>query len=133
MRQPFTKAAKKIAVVSTVLILSACKTAPVKQGQPEWLLNPGDGVVASCGFHIKGHYAQQECAVQRARERLAARQGVEVSSISYLNTRVKNDRSSVSMDKETLEKVNRVTVKAKVKETWYDAQRDEYYVWMFAE
>ena len=71
--------------------------------------------------------------MQRARERLAARQGVEVSSISYLNTRVKNDRSSVSMDKETLEKVKRVTVKTQVKETWYDVQRDEYYVWMFAE
>lgn len=133
MRQLFTNAAKKIAVVFTISILSSCKPVAVKQGQPEWLLNPGDGVVASCGFHIQGHYAQQECALQRARERLAARQGVEVSSISYLNTRVNNDRSSVSMDKETLEKVNRVTVKAKVKETWYDAQRDEYYVWMFAE
>lgn len=133
MRLSFANAAAKIAVISTVFIVSACQTTPVKQGQPEWLLNPGNGVVASCGFHIKGHHAQQECALQRARERLAARQGVEVSSISYLNTRVKNDNSNVSMDKETLSKVTQVTVKAKVKESWYDAQRDEYYVWMFAE
>ena len=64
MRRLFTNAAKKIAVVFTISILSSCKPVAVKQGQPEWLLNPGDGVVASCGFHIKGHYAQQECAVQ---------------------------------------------------------------------
>lgn len=123
----------KFAVVAVVFLLTACTTAPVKQGPPEWLLNPGDGVVASCGFHIKGHYAQQECAIQRARERLAAREGVEVSSISYLRTQVSNDSSRVSMDKETLEKVSKVMVKAQVKERYYDAQRDEYYVWMFAQ
>lgn len=125
--------AAKITLLISMLWLSACTSAPVKQGPPEWLLNPGDGVVASCGFHIKGHYAQQECALQRARERLAARRGVEVSSISYLNTRVRNDQQQVSLDKETLEKVTQVTVKARLRESWYDAQRDEYYVWMFAE
>lgn len=121
------------ALISGVFLFSGCTATTVKQGQPEWLLNPGDGVVASCGFHVKGHYAQQECAIQRGRERLAARQGVEVSSISYLNTRVRNDSSSVSMDKETLEKVSGVTVKAQVKARYYDVQRDEYYVWMFAQ
>lgn len=133
MRALLTKTMKKIAVIFTVLILPACKTAPVKHGPPEWLLNPGDGVVASCGFHIKGHHAQQECAIQRARERLASRQGVEVSSVSQLTTRVHNDRESVTLNKETREKVNQVTVKARVRESWYDVQRDEYYVWVFAE
>jgi len=120
-------------VVAGSMFLISCTTTSVKHGQPEWLMNPGNGVVASCGFHIKGHYAQQECAIQRGRERLAAREGVEVSSISYLNTKVRNENASVSMDKETLEKVNKVTVKARVKDRYYDAQRDEYYVWMFAE
>ena len=85
MRQKMTRSLIKIALVLIAYIVSACTQVPVKQGQPEWLLNPGNGVVASCGFHIKGHYAQQECAIQRARERLAARQGVEVSSVSQLN------------------------------------------------
>ena len=133
MRQKMTRSLIKIALVLIAYIVSACTQVPVKQGQPEWLLNPGDGVVASCGFHIKGHYAQQECAIQRARERLAARQGVEVSSVSQLTTRVHNDRESVTLNKETREKVNQVTVKARVRESWYDAQRDEYYVWVFAE
>ncbi|UTW48654.1 LPP20 family lipoprotein [Bacterioplanoides sp. SCSIO 12839] len=133
MRQKMTRSLIKIALVLIAYIVSACTQVPVKQGQPEWLLNPGNGVVASCGFHIKGHYAQQECAIQRARERLAARQGVEVSSVSQLTTRVHNDRESVTLNKETREKVNQVTVKARVRESWYDAQRDEYYVWVFAE
>lgn len=133
MRQKMTRSLIKIALVLIAYIVSACTQVPVKQGQPEWLLNPGNGVVASCGFHIKGHYAQQERAIQRARERLAARQGVEVSSVSQLTTRVHNDRESVTLNKETREKVNQVTVKARVRESWYDAQRDEYYVWVFAE
>lgn len=133
MRQTITAFSTKLRVVMIVFSLSACTQLPVKQGQPEWLLNPGDGVVASCGFHIKGHYAQQECAVQRARERLAARQGVEVSSVSHLTTRVHNDREHVTLNKETQETVNQVTVRARVKESWYDVQRDEYYVWVFAE
>jgi len=137
MRLPITKMAVyfafKTTLLSVVFSLSGCTVTPVKQGQPEWLLNPGDGVVVSCGFHVKGHYAQQECALQRARERLAARQGVEVSSVSYLNTQVSNDRERVTLDKATLEKVSKVTVKARVRETWYDVQRDEYYVWMFAD
>ncbi len=93
-------------------------------------MNPGNGVVASCGFNIKGRYAQEECALQRARERLAAQQGVEISSVSYLSERVRNDASSVSLNKETVEKVSGVTVKARIRDTWYDAQRDEYYVWL---
>jgi len=113
-----------------MLFLVSCAQAPAKPSVPTWLMNPSQGVVASCGFHIGGHYQQQECAIQRARERLAAQQGVEVSSMTLLNERVVNDHESVSMNKQTEINVKNKTVKARVKETYYDASRDEYYVWL---
>ncbi len=123
---------KKSLLLATVLAagLSGCAQKGMNNGQPNWLYGAETGVVASCGFHIKGHYYQQECAVQRARERLAAQQGVTVSSISVLNQSVANDRSSVRMNKEVISEVKQKTVKARVKDNYYDVQRDEYYVWM---
>ena len=110
--------------------LLGCAQQPISNGVPSWLYNPGEGVVASCGFHIGGHYQQQECAVQRGRERLAAQQGVEVSSVAVIKERVVNGRESVVMDKETTSSINNKTVKARVRDSYYDAQRDEYYVWV---
>lgn len=118
------------ALLSTVLLQYGCAGVKVQEGAPVWIMNPGSGVVASCGFNIKGRYAQEQCALMRARERLAAQQGVEISSVSYLSERVRNDASSVSLNKETMEKVSAKTVKARIRDTWYDAQRDEYYVWL---
>lgn len=112
------------------VFLVACAQQPVNQGVPSWLLNPGSGVVASCGFHIGGHYQQQECAIQRGRERLAAEQGVEVSSVAMIKERVVNGHESVVMNKKTTSNVTNKTVKARVQDTYYDAQRDEYYVWV---
>lgn len=111
-------------------LLAACAQQTVNNGVPYWLSNPENGVVASCGFHIGGHYQQQECAIQRGRERLAAEQGVEVSSVSMIKERVVNGHESVVMDKETISNVTNKTVKARVKDSYYDAQRDEYYVWV---
>ncbi len=117
-------------LLMAALLLGGCAGQPRNGGAPDWIMNPGSGVVASCGFNIKGRYAQEQCALMRARERLAVQQGVEISSVSYLSERVRNDASSVSLNKETLEKVSGVTVKARIRDTWYDAQRDEYYVWL---
>ncbi|PHS61489.1 MAG: hypothetical protein COB09_17735 [Thalassobium sp.] len=117
-------------LLMAALLLGGCAGQPRNGGAPDWIMNPGSGVVASCGFNIKGRYAQEQCALMRARERLAAQQGVEISSVSYLSERMRNDASSVSLNKETLEKVSGITVKARIRDTWYDAQRDEYYVWL---
>jgi len=120
----------KLALMIMVGFLTACAQQPVNNGVPQWLFNPEVGVVASCGFHIGGRYQQEECAIQRGRERLAAEQGVEVSSIAVIKERVVNGQESVLMNKETTSNVNNKEVKAKVKEFYYDAQRDEYYVWV---
>ena len=116
--------------ILVIFCLAGCAQKGINNGVPSWLYGPEIGVVASCGFHIKGHYYQQECAVQRARERLAAQQGVTVSSISVLGQSVSNDSSSINMNKDIVSEVKNKTVKAKVKEHYYDVQRDEYYVWM---
>lgn len=121
--------AKLILMIMTVG-MSSCAQQVLNNAVPLWVYSPSVGVVASCGFHIGGHYQQQECAVQRGRERLAAQQGVEVSSIAVIKERVVNGRELVVMDKETTSRVNKKMVKARVRESYYDAQRDEYYVWV---
>lgn len=130
MRGMMSFSPKKVVLMIMAGFLVACAQQPVNNGVPEWLYNPGKGVVASCGSHIGGHYQQQECAVQRGRERLAAEQGVEVSSVALIKERVINGYESVVMDKETTSAVTNKTVKARVQDSYYDAQRDEYYVWV---
>jgi hypothetical protein len=120
----------QLALGTLVGLLAGCAQQPVSNGVPQWLFNPDVGVVASCGFHIGGRYQQEECAVQRGRERLAAEKGVEVNSIAVIKERVVNGSESVVMDKETVSKVKNKTIKARVKEFYYDAPRDEYYVWV---
>ncbi len=125
---------RSLAVAGLALLLQAglagCAVNPSAGQAPGWIMNPGKGVVASCGFNIKGRYAQEQCALMRARERLAAEQGVKISSVSHLSESVRNDASNVRFNKEILEQVNGKDVKARVIDTWYDAQRDEFYVWM---
>lgn len=116
-----------------LLLLPGCMLKPQVGAAPGWIMNPGHGVVASCGFNVRGRYAQEQCAYMRARERLAAEQGVTISSVAHLSESVRNDRSNVQFNKETLEKVSEKEVKARIKDTWYDAQRDEFYVWMVTE
>lgn len=130
MRTTMNFSATNILLMIVAGFLTACAQQPINNGIPQWLMNPGKGVVASCGFHIGGHYQQQECAIQRGRERLAAEQGVEVSSVAVIKERVVNGHESVVMDKETTSNVTNKTVRARVKDSYYDAQRDEYYVWV---
>lgn len=111
-------------------LLAGCVHQPAKNAVPEWLYNPEIGVVASCGFHIGGRYQQEECAIQRGRERLAAEKGVEINSVSVMKEQVVNDHSSVVMNKQTVSAVKNKTIKARVRAFYYDVPRDEYYVWI---
>lgn len=132
-RITFLSIKKSLLLVITLAAgLSGCASSGMNNGKPNWLYGASTGVVASCGFNIRGHYYQQECAVQRARERLAAQQGVTVSSVALLNQSVSNNVSRVSMDTSIYSEVEKKTVKAKVKDSYYDTQRDEYYVWMIS-
>jgi hypothetical protein len=113
------------------LLVSACATTPRPEPPPDWVSNPGDGVVGSAITHVRGRYYQEELAIARARERLAARYGVEVSSVHAIKERVRNDQAFVSSDKEIYQRVGKTLVKAQVRATWYDKAKDEMWVWMY--
>ncbi len=68
---------------------------------PAWIDNPQQGVSASSGMHVKGRHYQQELAIVRAREQLAARMGVEVSSVQTVKEQVANQQASIRTDKVT--------------------------------
>lgn len=118
------------ALLFTLTLLSACNSNKAKP-LPNWINDPGDGAVGSSSTHIRGRHYQEELAISRARERLAARYGVEVASIQTIRERVVNDKSYVTSDKEILQQVNKTTVKAHVREIFYDTAHDEIWAWVY--
>lgn len=117
-------------VVLAALLASACQTSQ-NRSRPEWIDQPGGGTVGSAGMHVRGRHYQEELAIARARSRLAARYGVEVSSVHTLRETVVNERAYVSSTKDTLQQVSRTQVKAQVREIWHDRLRDEIWVWIY--
>lgn len=111
--------------------LNACQSDPVKPAKPAWIASPDQGAVGSSVTHVKGRYFQEELAIARARERLAARYGVEISSVQTIRETVANDRAYVTSVKQIDQAVKSRTVKAQVRETWYDAAHDEFWVWVY--
>lgn len=116
--------------IFTAFFLLACNQEKNLK-KPEWVTDPGDGAVGSCKTHVKGRHYQEELAIARARERLAARYGVEVSSVQTIKEKIVNEKAYVRSDKEILQTVNKTTVKAHVRETWIDKQYDEVWVWVY--
>ena len=86
---------KWINILLITLSISACGTQTVK---PSWIDNPGKGTSASAVTHIMGKHQQEELVITRARERMAARYGVEVSSIQQTHEVVLNDKMYVTSD-----------------------------------
>jgi len=119
-----------LAFTLTAILLIGCNQEKTQQ-KPEWITDPGDGAVGSCKTHVKGRHYQEELAIGRARERLAARYGVEVSSIQTIKEKIVNEKAYVRSDKEILQTVNKTTVSAHVRETWIDKEYDEVWVWVY--
>jgi hypothetical protein len=122
---------KIFATILITLLAAACSSGVKTPQPPSWINEPGDGAVGSSVTHVKGKYYQEELAIARARERLAARYGVEISSIETISEKVVNDASYVTSNKQIDQKVKAQTVRAKVRERWYDAAHDELWVWMY--
>lgn len=118
-------------IILLVAMTAACKSAPERPEAPAWIQNPEDGAVGSAVTHVKGRHHQEEMAIARARERLAARYGVNVSSVQAIQERVVNDRAYLTSDKVIRQEVKTQTVKAQVRETWYDPSKDEIWVWLY--
>jgi hypothetical protein len=119
-------------VTLTSLLLSACAT-PVKDvgnERPAWIDNPGNGVSASAGIHVRGKAAQEELAILRAREEFAKRFGVNIRSAQTLSTTVANGRASTVGTGLALEDSRQIDVKAMVKAKWRDPDSDVLWVWL---
>jgi hypothetical protein len=119
-------------VILLSLLLAAC-AAPVKptgNERPAWIDNPGNGVSASAGIHIRGRVAQEELAIARAREEFAKRFGVSIRSAQVLATTVANGRSNTVGTQVTQEDSQQVDIKAMVKAKWTDPASDTLWVWL---
>jgi hypothetical protein len=121
---------KNMLLTLLIALASACSSGVKLPPPPDWIDNPGDGAIGSSVTHVKGRHFQQELAIARARERLAARYGVEVSSIQTITEKVVNDTAYVTSSKQIDQTVNRQLVKARVRETWHDTAHDEFWVWL---
>lgn len=123
------------AVIALLLMmsLSGCQSVPDKSAEPPpaWIENPGDGAVGSSTTHIKGRHYQEELAISRARERLAARHGVTISSVSNIEEKVRNDTLFVKSDHEIRQFVPGTEVKATVRAFWHDQVSDTLWVWLY--
>ena len=123
---------RSLAILAFVsFLLAACGGFGSKSDRPDWIDNPGEGAVGSSTMHVKGRYYQEELAIARARERLAAQYGVEVSSIQTIQERVRGESAYVASDREVLQQVKKQTVRAQVRAIWHDGVRDELWVWVY--
>jgi hypothetical protein len=114
------------------LLLSSC-VANVKVAgseRPSWIDNPGNGVSASAGMHVRGQAAQEELAIMRARVEYAKRFGVNIESVQTLSTMVANNRASTVGTQSAREDSSQASVKAVVKAKWRDPDSDVLWVWL---
>ncbi|MBI5329798.1 MAG: hypothetical protein HZB71_04200 [Betaproteobacteria bacterium] len=98
--------------------------------RPAWIDNPGDGVSASAGFHVRGRQAQEELAITRAREEYAKRYGVTISSEHLVQQTVADGRSATVSDKNIREEVKQQDVKAALRAKWTDPDTGVLWVWV---
>jgi hypothetical protein len=119
-------------VVLSFALLSACATGVKEVGneQPAWIDNPGNGVSASAGMHVRGRAAQEELAILRAREEFAKRFGVSIRSAQTLSTTVSQGRASTVGSQQAQEDTQQIDVKAVVKAKWRDPDSDVLWVWL---
>lgn len=112
---------------------AACNTAGNvndNSARPAWIDNPGNGVSASAGMHIRGKAAQEEMAILRAREEYAKRFGVKIESAQTMSTTVASGRSNTVGSQVSHEELKQVDVKAEVKAKWRDPSSDVLWIWL---
>jgi hypothetical protein len=123
---------RQFTLLLTLCVLAACQSdAPAKPEQPAWITDPQDGAVGSAVTHVRGRHAQEELAITRARERLAARFGVELSSVQTILERVVNEKAYVTSNKQIEQAISKREIKAHVRATWYDERRDVVWAWVY--
>jgi hypothetical protein len=120
-----------LALLAALLLVScAANVREPGSGRPAWIDNPGDGVSASAGMHVRGRAAQEELAIMRARVEYAKRFGVNVQSVETLSTTVVNERASTTGSQRAHEESSQSNVRAVVKAKWLDPDTDLLWVWL---
>ena len=119
-------------VLLVTVLLSGClaSLSPKQGGRPAWIDNPGNGVSASAGMHVKGKVAQEELAILRARQEYAKRFGVNIQAAQSTSTSVANGRANTVGSGVVLEDTNQTDVRGMVKEKWRDVDNDVLWVWL---
>lgn len=111
--------------------LAACNSVNgVNSERPAWIDNPGNGVSASAGMHIRGRVAQEELAIFRAREEYAKRFGVRIEAAQTMATSVASGRSSTVGTQVAHEELKQSDVKAEVKAKWRDPDSNVLWIWL---
>lgn len=122
---------KLLMVIFAALFMSACAGgSAIPIARPGWIDNPGNGVSASAGTHVRGSVAQEELATQRAREEYSKRFGVSIQSVQTLSTTVANDRASTVGSKDSHEETLQTDIKARIMSKWHDPNSDVLWVWL---
>lgn len=125
---------RNILFVVLAALLSACAGNPplanMADQRPAWVDNPGDGVSASAGMHIRGRAAQEELAISRARVEYAKRFGVSIDAGQVTATSVANGQASTVGRSVATEETRQNDVKAVVKAKWRDEAADVLWVWL---
>ena len=106
-------------LVGLIVSLISCAGTELNSfTRPDWIDTSGDCVVSSAAVHVKGQDYQKELVRFRARVSLAARQGVEVDSITNVEERASNHSAHSQMSRNSQEKITAKEVKAKVVAEW---------------
>ena len=122
---------KFITILCITFLLAACVSQQKRPARPAWIDNPGNGASASCTTHVRGRHFQEDLAISRAREQLAARYGVTVKMRQNTREVVVNDSAHVTSVKDTEQKIeNGKVVQAIIKAKWHDEVKDELWVWL---
>lgn len=99
-------------------------------GRPAWIDEPGDGVSAAAGEHIRGPVAQEELAIARARDELARRLGVRVSNQMSTELRVAGQNAVSSSQSVSTQSVSGTEVSASLRAKWRDPSSGMLWVWL---
>ena len=101
-----------------------------RSGRPAWIAEPGEGVSAAAGEHIRGPVAQEELAIARARDEFARRHGVRVSNEMTSELRVSGQTAVSSGQSTSTQSVNNTEVRAAVRAKWRDPATGVLWVWL---
>jgi len=120
-----------------LLLFSGCsvsKPTLAKGEKPSWILHPNEsgriGAVGQCGRHYDGASMQRKVAIARAIDELAMQGEVIVHSEIYVATDVHGAHASHTSKSKTYIAANGVSVKAYIKEIYFDEKKETLYVWL---